>query len=371
MIKTLEQLQTSAKHHLLYSVITGSQAYGTATKDSDTDIKGIFALPQSAYLSIVPPQKQVSDERNDTVFYSLYRMMQLLADANPNVLELLFMPKSCVQFQSEVMTPLLAKRHDFVYLKGVEAHVGYARAQVKKAKGKNKWINNPQPEKIPGIEQFCWVISDSGKMSNQKPPARPESLMLATINLSHYHCASVEHVPNLYRLYEVGTKAKGVLRGGKIVCESIPKEDELTCYRGLLFCNVTAWQQAKRDHAHYWTWRKNRNKNRWKQQEKGLIDYDAKNMMHTIRLLKSAENMLLHGEPIIRFEGESRSQLMDIRRGVFSYAELLSMSERLVKRCDQLLQASTLSERVNAKVINRLLLEMTEEWGCAHDEKGL
>ena len=34
------------------------------------------------------------------------------------------------------------------------------------------------------------------------------------------------------------------------------------------------------------------------------MDYDAKNMMHLVRLLLSGENIVKTGEPIVRFDGE-------------------------------------------------------------------
>ena len=51
---------------------------------------------------------------------------------------------------------------------------------------------------------------------------------------------------------------------------------------------------------------------RWVQQERGELDYDAKNMMHLTRLLFSGENIVKNGEPIGRFEGEKLETLLPI-----------------------------------------------------------
>lgn len=47
---------------IIYEIITGSQAYGTSTPESDVDIKGIFILPVEYILTnrYIP---QVADEK--------------------------------------------------------------------------------------------------------------------------------------------------------------------------------------------------------------------------------------------------------------------------------------------------------------------
>ena len=79
----------------LFETICGSQAYGTALPTSDVDKKGVFVLPKEQFYSLnqIP---QISDERNDEVYYELGRFMELLSKSNPNMLELLAMPEECI-----------------------------------------------------------------------------------------------------------------------------------------------------------------------------------------------------------------------------------------------------------------------------------
>jgi uncharacterized protein len=76
---------------VLFECIAGSRAYGTTTTASDEDIRGVFAAPIADYLALERPPDQLSDARGNVVYYSPRRAIELLALANPNILELLFM----------------------------------------------------------------------------------------------------------------------------------------------------------------------------------------------------------------------------------------------------------------------------------------
>jgi predicted nucleotidyltransferase len=98
-----EELLSTHPHTILFECIAGSRAYGTANANSDEDTRGIFAVPASEYLNLDRPPDQVSDERGNVVYYSLRRVIELLTQANPNILELLFMPDDCVLKTSQEM----------------------------------------------------------------------------------------------------------------------------------------------------------------------------------------------------------------------------------------------------------------------------
>ena len=85
--------------------------------------------------------------------------------------------------------------------------------------------------------------------------------------------------------------------------------------RASCFTTKHGWKQALVDHNNYWAWRRERNDARWQQQERGELDFDAKNMMHTVRLLLSGRSLMQNGHPIVRFEGEELALLLSIRRG--------------------------------------------------------
>jgi predicted nucleotidyltransferase len=359
-MNSLADLHEKNKTAILFACIAGSRAYGTATAASDEDIRGIFAVPAAAYLDLVRPLDQLSDERGNTVYFSLRRVTELLVQANPNVLELLFMPEDCIRSQSAEMETLVKHRGLFISRQCADTHAGYAMSQIKRARGHNKWINNPKPETPPEKEDFCYVIPwqfDPGKQ-----PARPIRLRDIGWSLADYHVARLEHDHDAYRLYHYGKEARGVFRGDNLVCESIPMEDESSRFAGLLLYNERAWKQALSDHHNYWAWRQNRNEARWQQQERGELDFDPKNMMHTVRLLLSGRSLMQTGLPIVRFSGHQLSLLMDIRSGKFSFDEILSVAEDILEDCERLKTSADLPDVCDAEKAGSLLREITQHW---------
>jgi predicted nucleotidyltransferase len=142
----IQILSGAWRDRVIFRCIAGSQAYGTATAESDRDERGIFVIPAADYLGLTEPPIQLQDERSNIVYFSLRRFLELASVANPTVLELLFMPEDCVQYYSPEMDELIAQRDLFITRQCIDTHLGYARTQIKKARGQNKWINNPQPE---------------------------------------------------------------------------------------------------------------------------------------------------------------------------------------------------------------------------------
>jgi hypothetical protein len=358
----LDDLQGANAGAILFECIAGSRAYGTNTASSDEDVRGVFAVSAADYLSLQRPPDQVADERGNVVYYSLRRTVELLSTANPNILELLYMPDDCVRSISDEMRLLIENRALFITKQCADTHAGYAMSQIKKAKGQNKWVNNPKPERAPTKEEFCYIIPWEAGQSQPSLPVRPVPLSVIGWPLEEFHAARLEHARDTYRLYRYGKMARGVFRGDVLVCESIPKEDEATRFAGLLLFNEQSWKQSLVDHQNYWAWRRERNPARWELQERGALDFDAKNLMHTVRLLLSARSILTNGTPRVRFEGADLDLLMSIRAGKRTFGEILALSEGLMAECESLKQASGLPETCDPVQASALLQTLTRAW---------
>ena len=111
---TLESLDAAGNPLVIFRGIVGSRAYGTANANSDTDIRGIFVVPSAEYVRLTPPPKQVSDARNDKTYYSLLRFCELMAEANPTTMEMLFLPEDCVLKTSSAYSLLVTNRNLFI-----------------------------------------------------------------------------------------------------------------------------------------------------------------------------------------------------------------------------------------------------------------
>ena len=358
---TFEKLLDSERDRVIFRAVWGSHAFGTATPESDRDTVGVFVMEKSHYLTAAEPVEQLADARNDNCFYALKKFLELAGNANPNILDSLFIPADCVLLSTPCWRKLQENRNLFVSKLAGKSYGEYALAQIRKAKGRNKRVHNPQPERPPEPGDFCRFIPLDGEM-----PGRPADLKSAGIDLAEYHISAVENSSELFRLYHYGKTAKGVFRNGMPVCESIPLEDEKRRFAGLLVFNKDAFEHAKSQHRQYWTWRRNRNESRWIDQERGLLDYDAKNMMHTFRLLYSGLNIMRNGEPLVRFSGDRLAELVAIRAGRFPYGELMEKAQELFDELVSLRERAELPEAADREAIGGLLLEITEMWERDH-----
>jgi len=79
-VKTLTQLLTAGNDRIIFTCVAGSRAYGTQVPGSDEDVRGIYMVPSAAYLLIEQEPAQLSDDGNNTVYYSLRRCIELLAE---------------------------------------------------------------------------------------------------------------------------------------------------------------------------------------------------------------------------------------------------------------------------------------------------
>ena len=96
MAYSIDSLEVADNPIVLFRGIVGSRAYGTQNANSDMDICGIFVVPSTEYARLLQPPKQVSDERNDRTYYSLVRFCELMSEANPTTMEMLFLPEDCI-----------------------------------------------------------------------------------------------------------------------------------------------------------------------------------------------------------------------------------------------------------------------------------
>jgi len=217
----------------------------------------------------------------------------------------------------------------------------------------------------PVKEDFCYILLyDNNYRSNF--PGRPinindyKKIENKNFDLKLYHVAALEQTHNTYRLYFYGKESKGVFRGDDtlVTCESIPKDHERERFCGLLIYNKDAYEKAIRDWNSYWTWMRERNRNRFIASDGKQSSYDCKNMMHCVRLLLSGENILQTGEPIVRFDGVLKDWLMDIRLGKCDYQKILDFAELQITTLDELHEKSKLPESINFKMLSNIYTEI-------------
>ena len=336
---------------LLLECISGSRAYGLATKDSDTDIKGVFYLPKEQFygLNYVP---QVSNESNDMVYYELGRFIELLAKNNPNILELLATPEDCVLYKHPLMDQLTAEL--FLSRLCEQTFGSYAMTQVKKARGLNKKILNPVEPERKSVLDFCYVVQGQGSL--------PVKTFLKKHRMQQEDCglSSIAHMREVYGLYHDPDQSyKGIVQSenaNDISLSSIAKEAEPVA---ILSFNKSGYSSYCREYREYWEWVEKRNDARYQNTLSHGKNYDAKNMMHTFRLLAMAEEIGQEG--MINVRRADREFLLSIKQGEFAYEELVQQAEEKITEIAQIYESSALPEMPDLVRIEQVLGGMRKE----------
>lgn len=300
---------------------------------------------------------QVSNESNDEVYFEIKRFLELLDKNNPNILELLSTTDRNLLFRHPLMD--LIRPTDFLSKLCLETFAGYAKTQIKKAKGLNKKINQSHGTERKDVFEFCYVIT-----GGQSVPLR-EWLHGKQLQQQDCGLAKIDHFRDVYALYhtsqfEPGTIFKGIFSGpdaNDVQLSAIPKGAEpLT----IMQFNKDGYTVYCKDFAAYWEWVKLRNEARYEHNKELGADYDSKHMMHTFRLLTMAEEIALYKE--VRVFRSDRDFLLRIRNGEFSYEELLDMATQKLHDMEQLYAASDLPDRPEPMLAASLLIRIREEF---------
>ncbi|MEL6559816.1 MAG: nucleotidyltransferase domain-containing protein [Bacteroidota bacterium] len=339
------------KNLLLLECISGSRAYGLDTPESDTDIRGVYILPKEQFYSM-DYVGQVNNETNDESYYELGKFIDLLTKNNPNILELLNTPEDCVLFKH----PIIEKIESSVFLsKLCEQTFGqYAMTQVKKARGLKKKILNPVEKERKTILDFCFVPSGQGSMPVM------EYLVEKGINQEECGLSKIPHMHEIYALYhDPDCNFKGIVKkknAHDISLSSIPKGlIPLT----MLSVNISGYSAYCKDYKAYWDWVAERNESRYEGTMSHGKRYDAKNMMHTFRLIAMAEDIGSTG--IVNVRRKERDFLLSIKKGEFEYEDLLQQAESRMKGLKAIFETSDLADYPDKKAIEQLHYQIRTE----------
>ena len=118
------------------------------------------------------------------------------------------------------------------------------------------------------------------------------------------------------------------------------------------------YDNAMKKYSQYLNWKKNRNPERAKLEDK--YGYDCKHAMHLIRLLKMGCEILEKGKVIVK--RPDREELLAIRNGSLTYNELIKCAENYQNKLDKLYSTSLLPKKPDDKEINKLLINITEDF---------
>ena len=396
---TIEELKNSGL--IAYEYKRGSHMYHLNTETSDEDFGGVFFCPKKMLLGLRGRyEEQVSDSKSDVVFYEFGRWLELLLKSNPTVLEGLFAPEDCIVGEVHpAVRKILDNRELFLSKECFKTFYGYAVSQISKARGLNKKIVNPVTER-KDILDFCYTFNDQGSLPIKK--------FLAENGLDQKYCGLV-NIPNMsdgdssiYGVYydfaayfkfenidwardwyngnspykkffpsvseqlsiQKRIEDKEFFHYGGIVhpdeieksntvrLSSVPKGEKPICF---MTYNKNGYMRHCRDYKDYKEWEKNRNPVRY---ESNLgHNYDAKNVMHCMRLVRMAKE-LAQGKGFNVVRTWDRDYLLDIRNHKFEYEDVMAQLEKEKLEMEEAIKSCTLPEKVDFDKVNDLLYDV-------------
>lgn len=289
----------------IFEGITGSRLYGTATPDSDFDYREIC----------IPPLRVTADpfmsfnvkdsfENEDRAIYDLGKFMNLCADANPNIIELLFIPEEFTILKTEQWDKVIENRQLFLSKNVKHRFLGYSFSQLDAIKRHREWFVQP-PDHKPTREEFGLKQTPLVSEANlQNVLAVPHNLFLP------------EHHQELIR--------------------------------------ERAYRDAKKKWDNYMQWNKNRNPKRKGTEEQ--FGYDSKYASHLFRLMSEGEELLMTGN--ITFPLPNAEWLLEIKNGLYKYEQILEMAQDIEKKFDTFYEQSPLPHSPNRNALKELYFDI-------------
>ena len=391
MSKKLTFKDVEDRGMLLYRYVRGSTAYGLALPTSDVDEGGVYLEPLDTLLDLgLDYQEQISDEKNDTTWYSLKKFMHLLMNGNPNVLEALFVDDKFVLYEHPIMTEIKKHRHIFLTKDCFGPLIGYAKTQIMKARGLNKKIVNPVTERKDVLD-FCYTFKNQGSQSMKE--------FLKERGLDQKYCGLV-NIPNMkdtygvyydyaawlhfeldyeepYMVYEFsktlcgdeGEKVyeriknkdfygyAGIVhpdgKSNEVRLSSIPKGEKPICF---MTYNQDGYTSHCKRYTEYQEWVAKRNPQRYLENKEK--DYDRKNVAHSVRLMHMGIELAKEGIFHVDRTNIDRDFILDIRLGNRTYDEVITYIESKNEEMKQAMESSTLPEHIDVELVNKLLLDI-------------
>jgi hypothetical protein len=292
---------------LLMRCVSGSQAYGMATETSDVDIRGIFVPTLDYMLGFMKRVEQI-ERKPETTIYALRKYMALACNANPNILELLFVPDDCLLEAHPLYALLVQNRQLFLSRAACKAYVGYAYAQLARVKTHRKWLLSG-PTKKP--ERIDFKLPPEPLLTREQRGA----FYILVAHLLRDH-------PEMERLWatvidiieaEAFPGWEGVVQKRGVPEEALSTVQDLTGVSDNFIAVLQreqAYHRAVDDWSKYQEWKATRNPARAELERK--FGADTKHLSHLARLIIMGEEIMTKGTLTVR--RPEAKQLIAIRK---------------------------------------------------------
>ena len=220
------------KNKIILLGLGGSHAYGTNNENSDLDIRGVCLNSREEILTN-ENFEQFTNTETDTTIYSFNKILHLLSNCNPNVIELLGLKKEHYLYKNEIGQLLIDNVNIFLSKKAIQSFGGYATAQLRRLDNKsvrvleqeqkeNHILNSIKNASVDFKRQYFEYDEDNIKLYVDKAVNEElDSEIFMDIHLTHYPLRDYKSMwssmNNIIKDYaKFGSRNKKALEHGKL-----------------------------------------------------------------------------------------------------------------------------------------------------------
>ncbi|AUX25785.1 hypothetical protein SOCEGT47_063370 [Sorangium cellulosum] len=301
---------------VVLEAVVGSRAWGLADEGSDTDRRGVFALPFLWTAGLAEPPRDLVSADGSASYWEVEKAIRQALRADPNTLELLFVPTA--EARDPIGAWLLEARDAFVSSAIYGSFGRYALSQLKRLAQAQRLAEHRE-------QVLDWLAGDPSlslddvarRLAAISPRAAPTE--------ADRELQAKEHIKQLYRsLHDQGL---------------LPARDFASLAR------FARGDRASLDLAR---------------------DLRPKNAYNLVRLIATATRWLRDGEVELTARGELREALLAIKTGAWPLDRTIELAEAMTPELEAARLATRLPPRPDVPRAEALLRRVREEIARRH-----
>jgi len=359
------------KKNTILLTVAGSRAYGMSQESSDVDLKGVCIPPQEYRDGFLYDFAQADKKSDMEVFYdnlteeerekgaqgevegSVYeirKFFRLAAQNNPNVLDALFCRDEDIRHITFAGETLRNWAQSFISAKCRWTFGGYAKAQLKRIDSHRRWLLSP-PDHKPTRKEFG-LPDQTAIPQNQLAAAQAE--IRKKIDSWEVDYGNMDEADKIYIQDQMAEHWAEMKVGSE---EKYAAAARLIGYNENfihLLEKERRYRSSLTNFNQYLTWKDERNKERAAMEAKFL--FDTKHGSHLVRLLRMCREILTDGK--INVWREDAEELLSIRRGEWTYDDLMVFVDEEEEKINEAFKISTLPAIPDKEKLNKLCYEL-------------